>query len=119
MGIYIYFKNLADGITSRKCELIRKDVPRASVKLDELDNFVEQVIDHKPHSSVTKCETTKVEANIKRTACDSFENPKEIVIAKVQNVSEAVAVNLPSLNHLGRNIRSQRYNRHCHLNPII
>ena len=31
----------------------------------------------------------------------------------------AVAVNLPSLDHLGRNIRSQRQNRYRHPNPIV
>ena len=39
--IYLFKKNLAYGITSWECELGRKGECRASVKLDELDNFVE------------------------------------------------------------------------------
>ena len=34
-------------------------------------------------------------------------------------ISEAVAVNLPSLDHLGRNIRSQQQNRHRHPNTVV
>ena len=34
-------------------------------------------------------------------------------------MSEAVAVNLPLLDYLGRNIRSQQQNRHRHPNPIV
>ena len=65
------------------------------------------------------CETAKVKANIKRRACNSLDNPRAIVSAEVQDVHEAVAVNLPSLDHLGRNIRSQRQNRRHHPNPIV
>ena len=89
------------------------------MKLDELDDFAEQVNDHTHPPSTTKCGTTKVKENTKRSARDSLDNPREIVSAEVQNVSEDVAVNLPSLDHLGRNIRSQRQNRHLHPNPIV
>ena len=117
MGIYIYFKkSLPNGITSWECELRRKGECRASIKLDELDNFVEQVNDHTHPPSVAKCQTTKVKENIKRRARDRLDNPREIVSAEVQNVSEAVTVNLPSMDHLSRNIRSQRQNRHRHPN---
>ena len=37
--IYLFKKNLVNGITSWECELRRKGECRASVKLDELDNF--------------------------------------------------------------------------------
>ena len=95
MGIYIYSKKpLANGITSWECELRRKGECRASVKLDELDNFVEQVNEHAHPPSATKCETTKVKENIKRRARDSLDNQREVVSAEAQNVSEAVAVNL-------------------------
>ena len=39
---YLFKKQLANRITSWECELRRKGECRASVKLDELDNFVEQ-----------------------------------------------------------------------------
>ena len=75
---------------------------RASIKLDKLDNFVEQVNEHSHPLSARKCETIKIKESIKRRARDSLDNPREIVSAEVQNVSETVAVNLPSLDHLGR-----------------
>ena len=59
---------------------------RASVKLDELDNFVEQVNKHTHPPSATNCETTKIKENIKRRARDSLDNPREIVSAEVQNI---------------------------------
>ena len=83
---------------------------------------------HKKIASNPKCtrhynsphtKTTKIKESIKRRARDSLDNPREIVSAEVQNVSEAVAFNLPSLDHLGRNIRSQRQNRHRHPNPVV
>ena len=83
---------------------------------------------HKKIASNPKCtrhynsphtKTTKIKESIKRRARDSLDNPREIVSAEVQNVSEAVAFNLPSLDHLGRNIRSQRQNRHRHANPVV
>ena len=117
--IYLFKKTLANGITSWECEIRRKRECRASVKLDELGSFVEQVNEHPHPLSATKCETTKIKENIKRRARDSLDNPREIVSAEVQNVSEAVAFNLPSLDHLGRNIRSQRQNRHRHANPVV
>ena len=40
--IYLFKKDLANGITSWEWERRRKGECRASVKLDELDNFVEQ-----------------------------------------------------------------------------
>ena len=116
--MYIYSKkNLANGITSWEYKLRRKGECRASVRLDELDNFVDQVEEHAHPPSATTCETTKIKENIKRRARDSLDNPRKTVSAKVQNVSEAVAVNLPSFDRFGRNIRSQRQNRHRHPNP--
>ena len=93
--IYLFKKNLANEITSWECELRRKGECRASIKLDELDNFVEQVNEHTHPLSATKCETTKIKERIKRRARDSLDSQREIVSAEVQNVSEAVAINLP------------------------
>ena len=80
--IYLFKKNLANGITSWECELSRKGECRASVKLEELDNFVEQVNEHTNPPSATKCEATKVKENIKRRARDSLDNPREVVSAE-------------------------------------
>ena len=117
--IYLFKKNLASGITSWEWELRRKGECRASVKLDELDNFVDQVNGHTHPPSATKCETTKIKENIKRRARYGLDNPRKIVSTEVQNVSEAVVVNLPSLDHLGRNIRSKRQNKNRHPNPVV
>ena len=82
----------------------RKSDCCASIKSEKLNNFVEQVSDHTDPSSATKCETMKVKTNFKRRACDSLDNPRKIINTEVQNVSEAVAVNLPWLDHLGKTI---------------
>ena len=62
--IYLFKKNgitgITNGINSWECKLRIKGECRASIKLDELDNFAEKVNDHAHHPSVTKCETTKV-----------------------------------------------------------
>ena len=102
--IHLFKKNLGNGITSWECELRRKSECRASIKLDELHNFVEQVNEHAHPPSATKCEATKIKESIKRRARDSLDDPREIVSAEVQNVSEAAAFDLPSLGHFGRNI---------------
>ena len=49
-------------------------------------------------------------------ACDSLGNLRKIVSAQVQNVFEAAAVNLPSPDHLGKNVRQ---NRHRHPNSVV
>ena len=108
--IYLFKKDLANEFTSWECKLRRKGGCRASVKLDKLDNFVEQVNEHSHPHSARKCETIKIKESIRRRARDSLDNPREIVSEEVQNVSETVAVNLPSLNHLGR---------YCHPNGVV
>ena len=81
--IYLFEKNLANGITSWEWELRRKGECRASVKLDELDNFVEQVNKHTHPPSAANCETTKIKENIKRRARDSLDNPRGIIWAEI------------------------------------
>lgn len=88
MGIYIdlLLKNLANGIVLWEWELKRERECRASIKLEELYNFVKQFNGHTHPPSASKCETTKVKENIKRRACNSLDNPREIVSVEVQNV---------------------------------
>ena len=88
--IYLFKKNVANGMTSWECELRRKGYCRASIKLNELDNFVEQVNEHTYPPSVTKCEITKVKESIKRRERDSLDNPREIVSVEVHNVSRSI-----------------------------
>lgn len=66
MGIYIdlFLKNLANGIVLWEWELKRKRECRASIKLEELYNFVKQFNGHAHPPSASKCETTKVKENI-------------------------------------------------------
>ena len=88
--IYLFKKNVANGMTSWECELRRKGQCRTSIKLNELDNFVEQVNEHTHPPSVTKCEITKVKESIKRRERDSLDNPREIVSVEVHNVSWSI-----------------------------
>ena len=67
--IYLFKKKLANGITSWKCELRRKDGCCSSIKLDELDNFVEQVNDHRYRPSTTTCEIVRADLSIFQLPC--------------------------------------------------
>ena len=69
---------------------------------------MEQLNDHTHVPSITKCEITKVRANLKRKATTTQETPQQILGAELTNVTAAAAVNLPNLSNLQRNIRHQR-----------
>ena len=101
-------KELADGLTTWECVERRKGNCKAKVKLDASDAFVDQLNDHTHVPSTTKCEITKVRANIKRKATTTQETAQQILGAELTNVTAASAVNLPNLSNLRRNIRHQR-----------
>jgi len=115
--IYLFKKNLANG-SSWECELRRSGQCRASIKLDEAEDFLAEVNQHTHAPSDIKCETAKVKANIKRRATDTLDPPRNIIVAEVGACADAVAVNLPLLQNMQRNIRRQRQARHEFPNPV-
>lgn len=115
--IYLFKKNLANG-SSWECELRRRGECRASIKLDEAEDFLAEVNQHTHAPSNIKCETTKVKANIKRRATDTLDPPRHILAGELGVCPDPVAVNLPVHQSMQRNIRRQRQTRHEYPNPV-
>ena len=70
--------------------------------MDEAGNFHT----HAPYER--KCEIAKVRANIKRKATET-QYPAQVILGiELGEISEAVAINLPALYHIRRNIQLQR-----------
>ena len=60
--MYVFQKNLANDVTSWKCEKRRTGECKAKIKLDEAGNFLERINNHTHAPSETKCEIVKVRA---------------------------------------------------------
>ena len=116
--IYVFKKRLANDISSWECELRRKGQCRATVKLEPTDEYICMLNEHTHPPSQTKCEVTQVKVGIKRRATETRDNARNILAVEVGNISQAAAVNLPSMINLGRSIRSQRQIRFDHPNPV-
>ena len=88
----MYQKDLADGVTSLKCEL-RSHQFQARVKVHR-NEFSQEISDHKHPLTQTKVEVVKVKAKIKRrieTSLDA-DTPKQIITGNLGWISEANAV---------------------------
>ena len=72
------------------------------------DAFLNQLNEHTHPPSQTRVETTKIKARIKDRAGNTNDTSQQILGAELRNVSEAIALALPSLNITRRNIRRQR-----------
>ena len=60
--MYVFQKNLANDVTSWKCEKRGTGECKAKIKLDEAGNFLERINYHTHAPSETKCEIVKVRA---------------------------------------------------------
>ena len=98
-------KDLANGLTSWECIERRKGNCKAKVKLNAIDDFVEQVQEHTHASSVSRFELTKVRASIKRKALTTHGTTQQILGTELANLTPTAAVNRPNLSNLRRNIR--------------
>ena len=114
---YVKQKDLADGLTSRKCIERRKGSFKAKVKLNATDDLVEQVQEHTHAPSATRCELTKVRESIKRKASTTHGTTQQILGTELANLTPTAAVNLPNLSNLRRNIRRQRQEQNILPNP--
>ena len=102
---YVFQKTLASDIksflrTKRQCQ--------AKIQLSADDAFLNQLNEHTHPPSQTRVEATKIKARIKDRAANTNDTSQQILGAELQNVSEAIAVALPSLNIMRRNICRQR-----------
>ena len=105
----VFQKNLANDATSWECEKRRRGKCKAAkIELDEAGNFLERINNHTHAPSETKCEISKVRANIKRKATETQDLAQAILERELGGESEAAAINLPALHHIRRIIRLQR-----------
>ena len=94
--MYVFKKRLANDNSTWKCELRRNGECQAYIKLDVFEDFIEQRNDHSHSPSQTKCNIRKTRVNLKRKATETMDTTRQILSAELGNVSEAVAVGLPS-----------------------
>ena len=78
-----------------ECELRRNGECRAYIKLDGFEDFIEQRNEHSHPPSQSKCNITKTKVKLKRKTTETMDTTRQILSAKLGNVSEAVAVGLP------------------------
>ena len=88
-----------------ECELLRKGECRASIKLDALDNFVEQMHEHTHPPSQSKCDLTKLKAGIKRRATNSLDTARQILATEAVNIPQTVSVNMPLTDSIHQKTR--------------
>ena len=114
---YAKQKDLANGLTSWECIERRKGNCKAKVKLNAIDDFVEQVQEHTHAPSATRCDLTKVCASIKEKASTTHDTTQKILGTELANLTLIAAVNLPNLSNLRCNIRRQRQEQNILPNP--
>lgn len=105
---YVLQKVLANNDKSYECILRRKGECKAKIKLTAEDVFSEELNEHTHPPSQTNVEVRKVKASVKERANNCNDTSQQILGDKLQDVSEAAAVNLPAINNMRRNIRRQR-----------
>ena len=88
------------------------------MKLNAINDFVEQVKKHTHAPSATRCELTKMRASIKRKASTTQDTTQQISGTELANLTSTVAVNLPNLSNLRRNILLQRQEKNILPNPL-
>ena len=116
--IYVFKKCLANDNSTWECELRRNGEWRAYIKLGVFEDLIEQRNEHSHLPSQTKCNITKTKVNLKRKATETRDTMRQILPAELGNVSEVVAVGLPSTESMRRSIRNQRQDRNQHPNPV-
>ena len=89
----------------------------AKVKLSPLDEFLDEIHEHTHVPSQTECQVTKVKSGIKRQAEETEETTQQILGTELQNISDGVGANLPSLETLRRNIRHSCQDRNMPPTP--
>ena len=72
-------KDLANGLTSWECVERRKGNCKVKVKLNTIDDFVEQVKEHTHAPSATRCELTKVRMSMERKASTTHDTIQQIL----------------------------------------
>ena len=110
---------LANDVKCYECVLRRKNGQcKVSIKVDENNEFVEQVNEHTHAPSQTQVEVTKVTVSIKRKAETTTDMPQQILGEELANISADAAANLPSTSTMRRNIHKAREDNDLPPNPL-
>lgn len=105
--LYVYQKELANGVESWECEQRRRKTCKAKVRLQN-DQIIHRFNDHTHAPNQTKVDVAKIRADMKRTAVTSADTPQRILSTGLANANPAVAVNLPKMDNMRRTIRRYR-----------
>ena len=115
--LYVYQKDLTDNVVSWECQLRRKKVCKARIKVLD-DRIIQRVNAHTHAPNSTKVQTTKIRVAMKRRAETTIDAPQRILSEGLAQATPAVAVNLPRMPHIRRAIRRHRANDGDPANPV-
>ena len=115
--LYVFQKELADGVQSWECQLRRKQQCKARIKV--LNNeVIERVNEHQHAPNSTKVQSTKIRVSMKRRAETTIDPPQRILSDGLAQATPAVAINLPRIPHIRRAIRRHRAIEGYPANPV-
>ena len=83
-----------------------------------MNEVVEEINEHTHLPSQPEVEILRVKSSIKRRAETTHETGQQILAGELQGLSEVASVNLPSMEHLRRTIRSQRHEHNNRPQPV-
>lgn len=117
--LYVFKKMLANDVKCYECEMRRKNGQcKVSVKLDDNNEFIEQINEHTHAPSQTQVEIAKVTTSIKRKAETTLDTPQQILGTELANITDDTAANLPKIATMRRNIRKAREENEMPPNPL-
>ena len=116
--VYVFQKNLANDLRSFECRRRRKGECKSKIKLNAMNEVVEEINEHTHLPSQPEVEILRVKSSIKRRAETTHETGQQILAGELQGLSEVASVNLPSMEHLRRTIRSQRHEHNNIPQPV-
>ena len=80
-------KDSANGLTSWECIQRRKGNCKAKMKLNAINDFVEQVQEHTHALSDTRCELTNIRTSIKRKSSSTHDTTQQILGTELANLT--------------------------------
>ena len=106
--LYVFQKKLINEVQTWECVDRRKNKGcKARVKIDN-DRIIDRVNIHTHAPNPTQVETKKVRAAMKRRAETTLDAPHRILSDGLAQASEAVVVNMPTLDNVKRALRRNR-----------
>ena len=101
--MYVFQKNLANGVESWECEQRRRNKCKAELKLQN-DQIIGRVNDHTHAPNQSKIEVTKLRASMKRRVETTLDTPQRILSECLAQAYAEAAVNTPRMENVRRTI---------------